>query len=168
MSSLDVIYVMAAYFLLLFLFGSKKYKYHSFIIMTVSVLNSLFQLPSAIDVDSYLYNREVFVLWDGATALILCMFLKLDKTAWKQALLLAFATLCHIMIILSIKEAHAGFFYTWYDELIIAVGILQMMVSYDGLINALSNLQELLLRTYHCCDRSYQSFFTRKDSEKRA
>ena len=158
---------MAAYFSFLFFFGGSKYRCHSFIVMSVSILNLLFQLPIATDVNSYIHNREVFILWDGVTALILTMFLCVDKAAWKQALLLAFATLCHIMIILSIKQAHAGFFYTWYDELIIAVGLFQMMVSYDGFINALSNLQSLLLRTYHYFNRSYQSLFVRKDGGKR-
>ena len=131
--------------------------------MTASILNLSFQLPIATDSESYIYNREIFTLLDGALALLMTMFLKLDKAAWKQALLLAFATLCHIMITLSIKNAHAGFFYTWYDELIITVGLLQMMVSYDGFISALSNLQELLLRTYHYFNRGYQGLFAHKD-----
>ena len=166
MSSLSVSYALAAYFAFLFLCGSKNAKAHSFILMTVSSLNVLFQLPVATDQSSYIYNREVFILWDGVTALILSMFLNVDKTAWKQALLLAFATLCHIMIILNIKAHHAGFFYNWYDELIIAVGLLQMMVSHDGLIGAFSNLQELLLRTHHYFNRAYQGLFTHKISEK--
>ncbi len=158
---------MAVYFLFIVVFGNKYNKIHAVIILLSCFLNILFPIEMAVDVKSYISNREVYTLLDGATALMLTMFLKLDKIAWKQALLLAFATLCHIMIILSIKQAHAGFFYTWYDELIITIGLLQMMVSYDGLIGALSNLQELLLRTYHHFNRSYQSFFTRKDSEKR-
>ena len=93
----------------------------------------------------YIYNRNVSVLWDGATALILSMFLVFDKLAWKQALLLAFATLCHIMIIYDLTIASSIFslfFYSFYDELIITIGILQMMVSYDGLITALGSIRK--------------------------
>ena len=106
-------------------------------------------------------------MYDGGTALIMSMMFKFSKDAWKHALLLAFASSCHIMVILSIKNNHAGFFYFHYHDLIITVGILQMMVSYDGFIHALSNLQELLLRTYHYFNRGYQSLLARKDSEKR-
>ena len=161
-----IIKIMAAYFLFILIFGDKNIKIHAAIILLSSALIALFPLNLPVDTKSYIENRELYVMYDGVTALVLTMFLHLDKTAWKQALLLAFATLCHIMIILSIKNAHAGFFYTWYDELIITVGLLQMMVSYDGFISALSNLQELLLRTYHYFNRSYQSLFVHKDGGK--
>ena len=73
------------------------------------------------------------------------MFLVFDKTAWKQALLLAFATVCHGMIIYDLTIASSIFslfFYSFYDELIITIGILQMMVSYDGFTTALSNIRK--------------------------
>jgi len=158
---------MAAYFLFITVFGSRDVKTHAVIIFLSSIIVVFSPLGPSFDAASYIEKKEVYILNDGVAALILTMFLYVDKTAWKQALLLAFATLCHIMIILSIKQAHAGFFYTWYDELIIAVGLLQMMVSYDGFINALSNLQGLLLRTYHYFNRSYQDLFVRKDGGKR-
>jgi len=162
-----LMYAMVAYFLFIAVFGSKGDKAHSVIIFLSCIAVVLFPLNPAKTVSDYIENRDAFLLMDGGVALTLTMFMSLDKTAWKQALLLAFASLCHIMIILSIKNAHAGFFYTWYDELIIAVGILQMMVSYDGLIRALSNFQSLLLRTYYYFNRSYQGLFTHKDGGKR-
>ncbi len=78
------------------------------------------------------------------------MFLAYDKVAWKQALLLAFAVLCHSMIIYDLtisSSLFSAFFYDFYDELIIMIGLLQMMVSYDGIVSAFSNLQKLLHRT---------------------
>jgi hypothetical protein len=158
---------MTVYFLFILLFADKRIKTHAGIIFLACLVPALFPLDAATDVKSYIEKKELYVLYDGCVALILTMALKIDRIAWKQALLLAFASLCHIMIILSIKNAHAGFFYTWYDELIIAVGILQMMVSYDGLIRALSNFQSLLLRTYYYFNRSYQGLFTHKDGGKR-
>ena len=162
-----VIKLMAVYFLFIAIFGSKDSKSYSVIMSISCILLILFPLPPSTSAISFIEKRELYIMYDGGTALIISMMFKLSKDEWKHALLLAFASLCHIMVILSIKNNHAGFFYFHYHDLIITVGILQMMVSYDGLINALSNLQKLLLRTYHYCDRSYQSFFTRKSSEKR-
>lgn len=158
---------MTVYFLFILLFADKSIKTHAGIVFLACLIPSLFPLDAAIDVNSYIEKKGLYAMYDGCVAMILSMLLMYDKTAWKHALLLAFATLCHIMIILSIKHAHAGFFYTWYDELIIAVGLLQMMVSYDGLIGALSNLQDLLLRTYHYFNRAIQSLQLHKKSKGR-
>lgn len=145
MSSLNLVYIIAAYFLFILIFGGKRNRIHAAIIFTSSALNIMFQLPLAENAEQYIYNRNVFILWDGATALILTMFLLFDKEAWKQALLLAFATLCHTMIVYDLTIASSFisvFFYTWYNELIITVGILQMAISHNGLISALRNARE--------------------------
>lgn len=147
MTSFLLCYVLAAYFLFILAFGGGGNRVHAAIIFLASSLNVIFELPLSTNVAEYVHNRNVFVLWDGATALILAMFLAFDKIAWKQALLLAFATLCHIMIIYDLTIASSIFslfFYSFYDELIITVGILQMMVSYDGFITALGRLQEFI------------------------
>lgn len=147
MSSFSLCYLIAAYFLFILVFGGSNNRIHAAIIFLASALNVVFELPESTDLASYIYNRNVSVLWDGATALILAMFLIFDKTAWKQSLLLAFATLCHIMIIYDLTIASSIislFFYNFYDELIITVGILQMMVSYDGVITALRNIRKYI------------------------
>ena len=84
--------------------------------------------------------------------------------AWKHALILAFAALCHNMIIYDLT-IHSSFisnsFYTWYDELIIMVGLLQMAISHNGLTNALGNVREHILRfSFYtwCYSKSYTSF----------
>lgn len=165
--------IMAVYFLFILIFGNKSAKYHSAIIFLASIALTLFPLPTSYDTASYLAKRETYIMLDGATALALTMFMSRDKVVFKQALLLAFACLCHIMIILHFKTSYyyvwaiSKFFYMAHNELIITIGLLQMMVSYDGLIRALSNLQSLLLRTYYYLNRSYQSLFARKTSEKR-
>ena len=165
-----LIYLIAVWFFIVTVLGGKKYFASSFIILAFTVLNILWInniiLNDVNYVNEYIERKEFLIVMNGGAALILTMFLKLDKVAWKHVLLLCFATLCHIMIILNIKAHHAGFFYNWYDELIIAVGLLQMMVSHDGLIGAFSNLQELLLRTHHYFNRAYQGLFTHKISEK--
>lgn len=158
------------WFFIISLFGGKKYLPSSLCILFCIAVNVVWikLLVEQGVAGSFTERKEFLIDLEGVTALILTMFLYVDKTAWKQALLLSFATLCHIMIISSIKQAHAGFFYTWYDELIIAVGLLQMMVSYDGFIGALSNLQALLLRTYHYFNRTVQDLPIHKKSKERA
>ncbi len=145
MTSFSLCYILAVYFFFILAFGGGKNRVHAAIIFLASILNVMFELPASTNLAEYIYNRNVSVLWDGATALILAMFLIFDRTAWKQALLLAFATLCHIMIIYDLTIASSIislFFYSFYDELIITIGILQMMVSYDGLTTALGRLRE--------------------------
>lgn len=145
MSSFSLCYILAAYFFIILIFGTENNRVHAAIIFWASLLNVMFILPESINLTEYIHNRNVSVLWDGATALILSMFLIFDKTAWKQALLLAFATLCHIMIIYDLTIASSIFslfFYSFYDELIITIGILQMMVSYDGITAALGNIRK--------------------------
>lgn len=149
MTSFSLCYLLAAYFLFILCFGGGNNRVHAAIIFLASALNVYFELPTSTDLASYIYNRNVSVLWDGATALILSMFLVFDKAAWKQASLLAFATLCHVMIICHLTIASSIislFFYSFYDELIITVGVLQMMVSYDGFTSALGRMQGYISR----------------------
>ena len=168
-----IVYIMAFYFSFVFLFGDREYKVHAFIISLFALLNlfTVSEIVTSTDqsyVSAFIEDTHISILWDGATALILTMFMVFDKTAWKQALLLAFAVLCHSMIIYDLTIASSWFsflFYNWYDELIIVVGLLQMGVSYNGFTTALSNLRELLLRTYHYFNRSYQSLFTQTKRE---
>ncbi len=151
--------VLAIYFLFIVLFSSKQYKTHALIILAFSILG--FATPNTINNSTleYVTRCNISMLVDGATAITLTMFLAFDKLAWKQALLLAFAVLCHLMIIYDLtRETIVGgifflemippsisaFFYSYYDELIITVGLLQMLVSYNGFIRALDSLQSLL------------------------
>ena len=164
----------AIYFLLITILGDSRYKVHAFIICMFSML-AFFTAPDigneivrASTKDEYIKDVGISVLWDGATALILTMFMVFDRVAWKQALLLAFAVLCHSMIIYDLTIASSIFsnvFYTWYDELIIAVGLLQMGVSYNGFTTALSNLQTLIPRFFLYSISSSKSLFTRKERE---
>ena len=146
-----LLYVITVYFLFISIFGGSCNRIHAVIIFLASALNILFQLPEANTLEQYVYNKNVFVLWDGATAFILTMFLVFDKSAWKQALILAFAVLCHIMIVYDLTISSSWFsvfFYNFYDELIIVAGILQLTVSYDGFTRSLNNLQGLLFRWF--------------------
>lgn len=159
--------LMAVCFIFIAVFGDAGNKPHSVIMSIACLALILFPLPPASSAAEFVEKREVYIIFDGGLALLITMFLKHDKTAYKHVLLLSFATLCHIMLIFSIQTAQSGFFHSHYKELIIMVGLLQMMVSYDGFIGALSRVQGLLLRTYHYFNRYYQSLFAYKDGGKR-
>ncbi len=150
MTSLILCYVIAAYFLFIVIFSDSEYKVHATIIFLSSSLNIYFTLPQSTNITEYIYNRNLSILWDSVTMLILVAFIAFDRVAWKQALLLSFATLCHIMIICHLtigQSMFSLFFYSYYDELVIMVGILQIMVSYNGFIAALRSIREHLFRT---------------------
>lgn len=164
MTSLDFSVFLAVFFFIILLFGGRKYRVHSFIIALSSSLNVLFQLPLADSVESYVYNRNVGILWDGATAFILTMFLVFDKVAWKQASLLAFACFCHVMIVYDMTVSSTWFslfFFNYYNELIVGVGVAQMAASYDGIITALGSIWWYLRRSniYTWCSSSGNSLF---------
>ena len=141
--------VLAAYFVFILIFGHSHQKVHAFILSLFSFLGFLLPDVGSNSISDYVRACSASMMLDGATALVLTMFMVFDKLAWKQALLLAFAVLCHVMIIYDLtieSSVFSNFFYDWYDELIIAVGFLQMMVSFDGFARAFGNLRELLYR----------------------
>jgi hypothetical protein len=84
---------------------------------------------------------------DAASALLLAFAFK--KPAFKQSALLAFATLCHTMLLydLTITSTQVtNFFYNWYEELIVMIGLLQMAVAHDGFTSALNRVRESIYR----------------------
>ena len=117
---------------------------------------------------SYIELTNKVVLIDGCFALVCALLLKVSPTAYKHTLLLSFATLCHIMIILSLKTKSYGFFYLWYDELIILVELLQMVISYDGFTRALNRIQGLLRGRNHDNHGYNQSLSIQKKRKAKA
>jgi len=175
------------YFLFISLFGEARVKKSAFIVFLSSALilctasYDFSVLGYYLDTDEYIAGCKISILWDGVTVLILSKFLLKDSDAWKQWLLLAFATLCHCMITLylstdssEVKE-YTIFFYTWYDELIIIVGILQMAASYNGMVNGVIGLSRKRLRALFWVNSYYSRIFqgfgiyfrNTKKSEKR-
>ena len=136
---------MAIYFFIILCFGSGK-RCHSFFILLSCIIGM--QIPIATDYsfEEFIKGINISVLIDGLTALSLSMILFLDKLAFKHVILLSFATITHIMVIYdtTIESSYFSlFFYSYYDELIITIGLLQMAVSYDGLRGACVNLYRI-------------------------
>ena len=122
--------------------------------------------------NAYIQKREFLVQFDAVFSLIISMFLRHDKNAWKQALLLSFATFCHIMIIYDLSIYSSSFsslFYLYYDELIIAIGLLQMMVAYAALVNGITNsrraLSTMLCRSNAYCHGIIKNISTQKKTK---
>lgn len=139
-TAITVNLVVAVYFFIILCFGN-GYRIHAFILAVSSII------AMCMPISDFFKETNTMILLDGITAFILTMFLVFDKLAWKQALVLAFATLCHVMIIYDLTITSSWFslfFYNYYDELIIAVGLTQMAVSYDGINTALRNIRELV------------------------
>jgi hypothetical protein len=141
--------VMAIFFLIILIFGEWKHKLHSLFSFTSCVLAYAVSYDSSIVLTyaQYTDDLEISILWDSGMALIMTAIFTFDKLASKQAKLLAFAVICHIVILWHYEKTPSFLsfiFYYWYDELIIAIGFLQMMVSKNGFTGAFSELQSLL------------------------
>lgn len=139
MFSLLVVYFMIIFFFILLFFGEREYRSCSLVIFTSCVLNIMTDSPypfgaSDIEIESmFIKDTKISVLWDSLCIFLLITSKLFSQNSGKQALLLAFAVFCHIMVAYDI----INFFRTWYVELIIFVGILQMMVVKNGFISAL-------------------------------
>jgi len=135
-----VMYLLAAYFFTI-LCAASGYRVHAFIILVASIIG--ISIPES----DFFKETNTAIILDAITAFTLTMFLVFDRLAWKQALLLCFATLCHIMIIYDLTIASSWFslfFYNYYEELIITVGLLQMLVSWNGIYTALRNIRDYI------------------------
>lgn len=169
--SFNLMYVIAAYFFVILVFSEPKYRVHSAIILFFTILNIYFELPVSTNKAEYISNRGINIAWDGIAGIIMIMCLPLDKLAGKQALILAFAITCHTMIIwyLITPSWFSLFFYSYYDELVILAGLLQMGVSYNGFVtsynNALHRLQGIIFWSRLSVRYLRKSLFARKKRE---
>jgi hypothetical protein len=139
-----IVYIMVAWFTIL-LFSSKNYFLCSVVILLASMLNiiivDVYELTAPL---SYIDEKTLFIKIDGLTAVILGALYAKDKLAVKMSLLLAFAVICHTMIGLELIASSSflgNIFYTWYDELVMLIGISQMWISRNGLNSALRNIR---------------------------
>ena len=151
MLPIDVAYLVAPWFLFIVVFGDNKYLPHAAILLLMAVVNILFVDVLGLNGSLGYIEDKYFLMWyDILISLFMITLLMIDKQAWKHALILVFAALCHFMIIydLTIHSSFASnIFYTLYDELIISVGILQMAITHNGLTSALGNIREFIHRT---------------------
>ena len=172
MLPVDVAYLVAPWFLFIIFFGDIKYLPHAAILFLMAVVNVLFvDVFGMTDPLSYVKEKYLLMWYDLSVALFMIVILTIDRQAWKHALILAFAALCHFMIIydLTIYSSFvSNAFYTWYDELIIMVGILQMVISHNGILSAIRRLRSHILRTSYYYRYSSKGGFPHKRSGARS
>lgn len=164
MLTIDVAYLVAPWFLFIIVFGDIKYLPHAAILFLMAFVNILFvDVFGMVEPLTYNESKDLLMWYDILIGVVMVSVFSVDKIAWKHVLILAFAALCHYMILYDLT-VHSSFvsdlFYAWYDELIIMVGILQMAISHDGLTNALSNARKHILRFsfyYRACSKSFSS-----------
>lgn len=134
MYSLLIVYVMIPFFFIILFFGERSLRSCSLVILISCILNIL--SDNTIDLSLtpreierlFIFNCNISILWDSACALLLITSKLFNQESGKQALLLCFAVLCHIMVAYGLS----GFFRNWYVELILVVSALQMLVAYHG------------------------------------
>ena len=160
---------MAVYFSVIAIFGNGQSKRHSVIIF-LCAFSLLFLFPeTSTTLKEYVYNRNVALIYEILTCVALMMILTFDRDAWKHLALLLFAVLCHVMIIYRLTIEYtliSHWFYLYYDELLILIGISQMVVSRDGFRTALSNVLVLLRRVWVNTCRAYQAGLLFKQTKK--
>jgi hypothetical protein len=96
--------------------------------------------------EQFILNKEHLVKIDVVFCLIMLAtnYNKLNPYLFKQWSLLSFAVLCHFMILYDLTVSQSlitGLFYTFYDELIIIVGLLQVCISSGGIMGLFRKLQ---------------------------
>lgn len=96
--------------------------------------------------NQYILNKEFLVGIDVFFGLIIFALSGEGSTkySWRQFALLGFVVLCHSVILyrLTVNQTWlVNLFYNVYDELVIIVGILQVCISRDGLLNSIRRIQ---------------------------
>ena len=170
-----LVYLLSVWFFILMITGNSKDKLSAFILFLFTLVNLyIFKenqhvYGSTDYFDAYVYELELAISLNGLVALSLTMVMNLDRTAWKQALLLAFATFVHTMVLCDLTIASSWFsefFFDHYDGFIILVGLLQIWVSYDGMVkgfnNAFRRIQSVLFRFIFHYYRIRKSLSTQK------
>lgn len=91
-------------------------------------------------------NKEHLIKADVFFSLLMLAvnYNKINSYLFKQWSILSFAVLCHSMILYDSTVSQSwvtGFFYTFYDELMIIVGILQVCISSGKILELIRKLR---------------------------
>lgn len=146
-----LVYILAVWFFISMLAKGVRGNASAVIIFLFMVVQLIMYKENKNPIDSIEYlNEYIDELWvwmrlsfiTGLTLTYKKIF-RSDSNAWKQAFILGFATLVHTMVLLDLtitSNWFSLFFYNYYDELIITVGLLQLWVSSNGMVNGITNL----------------------------
>lgn len=184
-------YVLMVWFIFIFIGNAlNESSFNSKLVRSSLVMSVAWSFYSAcfifgiFDPLTYYEILQLIILIDSVTAFIILTNQFISRYSAKLSLTLAFAVLCHSMLLLyetttssEVKTFTIGF-YAYYDEFIATVGILQLLVSYDsgiksgvsGFTRSLRASQGNILRGYslfiHCSKGCIQTF-KQKNRERR-
>lgn len=177
-------YPLFLWFLFISIYGREKYRKQSMVMACVWGFYCCCFIFNLYDPLSVIEMFWVLILIDSVTALILVTNQFRSRYSCKIALTLVFAVICHYMILCykTTTSSEVIMFnmgvYTYYDELIATVGILQLLVSYDdgfrgaiaGCARSLRAKQVRLLCSYNLFIRRVKGYippFKQKNKERR-
>ena len=97
MTTIDIYLIASVWFLFIVLFTKNKQSPHSAILMLYCIGNMV--LIETDFIISLTFNEvtEFFIYYESITAILMLFILKKDRVAWKQALLLALASLLYLL-----------------------------------------------------------------------
>lgn len=164
-----------AYFLFVWFFIallSKKQTKTDLPLLVLYMVNAIWIKDIASPFDSVSYinefisNKEFLIGIATAFGLLILALNKnnLNKYSRRQFGLLGFVVLCHSMILWDLTMSQSwltGMFYTYYDELIIIIGLLQVWVSRGGILSVISGVQSFNYRVWFRGIYSNKVYFTR-------
>lgn len=181
----DFIYIVRSYFpVLTALFfaikligGESKDRKHSFIICCVCAL--YFMVPDINDdtgpiiyLKAYVEALFIIILISGAGMLAMFSMVPFDRKAFIHSLILAFIVLTNFMLTWHHTVSPQPLFYNLFDEMILVISIIQIMVSSNGIIDSISRiigffgrLQGAISGAFVYCVRAFGNIQRNKKSE---
>ncbi len=137
--------ITALFFIINLIGGKSEDRNHSLILCFLCALyfmtpNLDIALSKSMYFNAYIEALFVEILITGAGMLIMFLAATFDKLAFKHALILAFIILTNFMLTWHYTVSSSPFFYNYFDELIITASFLQIMVSRNGFIGAISSI----------------------------
>jgi len=145
-----MVYFLLVWFFIILL--SKKNRKTNVVLFAMYLINSFWfkEIKAEFDtveyINEYIINKEFIAGIDVFLGLVIYALNKdnLTKYVWRQWGILAFVVTCHSMILYDLTISQSwltGKFYTYYDELIIIAGLLQVWVSRDGILTSIRRVQ---------------------------
>jgi hypothetical protein len=153
--TLNFTYFIALYFILICLFGDRKYIYSAIVLSIASIANFLIIDVLDLTLNSTYTEESLFLIgFDGATALALTFFIGKQHSCANQSIILLIAVFCHFATIYDIQNSLfiiTSFIDSYYEQAIILLGLLQMWIARNGIFSAFRNISLLLHNSIDSC-----------------
>ena len=169
--------ITAVFFLIKLFGGTSQDRKHSAVISALCII--YFIMPSIGGeqgsesyLSVYVSALGVTILLLGAAMLSMFALAAFDKKAFIHAVIFAFMILFNFMLAWHYVMSPSQFFYLYFDELIILISLVQILVSSNGIIDSISNVyrffrsaQSNTIRVFASCLRWMGNLQKNKRSE---